>query len=90
MAFRESTNPDKLNLGVGAYRTEDLKPYVLDVVKQAEKKMLEAGYDKEYLPMQGLAEFNVATTELLLGAGSAAVKVRLGFPFSFRRGEVEG
>jgi aspartate/tyrosine/aromatic aminotransferase len=33
VAFRECTNPDKLNLGVGAYRTEDLKPYVLDVVK---------------------------------------------------------
>ena len=35
VAFRESTNPNKLNLGVGAYRTEDLKPYVLDVVRQA-------------------------------------------------------
>lgn len=33
-----------------------------------------APYDEEYLPMQGLAEFNVATTELLLGAGAAAVK----------------
>ena len=74
VAFRESTNPNKLNLGVGAYRTEELKPYVLDVVKQAERKMLEADYDKEYLPMQGLAEFNAATTELLLGADSAAVK----------------
>ena len=28
--------------------------------------MLDAGYDKEYLPMQGLAEFNVATVQLLL------------------------
>lgn len=33
----------RLNLGVGAYRTEELKPYVLDVVKQAERLMLEAG-----------------------------------------------
>jgi aspartate/tyrosine/aromatic aminotransferase len=32
------------------------------VVRTAEKMMLEAEYDKEYLPMQGLAEFNVATT----------------------------
>jgi len=28
-AFKADTSPDKLNLGVGAYRTEDLKPYVL-------------------------------------------------------------
>lgn len=33
-AFKASTSPDKLNLGVGAYRTEELKPYVLDVVKK--------------------------------------------------------
>ena len=70
VAFRESTNPNKLNLGVGAYRTEELKPYVLDVVKRAERLMIEADYDKEYLPMQGLAEFNAATVELLLGADS--------------------
>ena len=25
----------KLNLGVGAYRTEELQPYVLNVVKKA-------------------------------------------------------
>jgi aspartate aminotransferase len=74
VAFRECQNPNKLNLGVGAYRTEELKPYVLDVVKRAEKLMLDAGYDKEYLPMQGLAEFNAATVELLLGKESEAVK----------------
>jgi aspartate aminotransferase len=33
-AFRASSNPNKLNLGVGAYRTEELQPLVLDVVKK--------------------------------------------------------
>ena len=33
-AFRADTNEVKLNLGVGAYRTEELQPYVLDVVKK--------------------------------------------------------
>lgn len=33
-AFRASTSPTKLNLGVGAYRDEDLKPVVLSVVKK--------------------------------------------------------
>ena len=33
-AFKRDTNDLKLNLGVGAYRTEELKPYVLNVVKK--------------------------------------------------------
>jgi len=33
-AFKASENPNKLNLGVGAYRTEELQPYILDVVKK--------------------------------------------------------
>ncbi|PRQ43591.1 putative aspartate transaminase [Rosa chinensis] len=34
-AFKASTNQKKLNLGVGAYRTEELQPYVLNVVKKS-------------------------------------------------------
>ena len=33
-AFKNDTNDLKLNLGVGAYRTEEIKPYVLNVVKK--------------------------------------------------------
>ena len=33
-AFRADANDMKLNLGVGAYRTEELQPYVLNVVKE--------------------------------------------------------
>ena len=33
-AFKRDESPDKLNLGVGAYRTEELKPYMLEVVKK--------------------------------------------------------
>ncbi|PNH03412.1 Aspartate aminotransferase, chloroplastic [Tetrabaena socialis] len=39
-AFRASTSPQKLNLGVGAYRDEDLKPVVLNVVKKAATRCL--------------------------------------------------
>ena len=73
VAFRESTNPNKLNLGVGAYRTEDLKPYVLDVVKRAERLMIEADYDKEYLPIDGLAEFRKGAQGVLFGFNSPLV-----------------
>jgi aspartate aminotransferase len=33
-AFRADTSDLKLNLGVGAYRTEELQPAVLNVVKK--------------------------------------------------------
>lgn len=33
-AFKADNNDLKLNLGVGAYRTEELQPYVLEVVKK--------------------------------------------------------
>ena len=51
---------------------------VLEVVKAAEKRVLErelsGAENKEYLSMDGLPAFNKVTAELLLGAGSAALK----------------
>ena len=52
-AFLKDNSPDKLNLGVGAYRTEELKPLVLDVVKEAEKRIMSQANNKEYLAVQG-------------------------------------
>ncbi|XP_022845723.1 aspartate aminotransferase, chloroplastic isoform X1 [Olea europaea var. sylvestris] len=73
-AFKADTNEMKLNLGVGAYRTEDLQPYVLNVVKKAENLMLERGENKEYLPIEGLAAFNKVTAELLFGADNTVIQ----------------
>lgn len=73
-AFKADTDPNKLNLGVGAYRTEELQPYVLNVVRTAEERMLQANENKEYLPIEGLPTFRSATVDLLLGKDSKAVK----------------
>ncbi|KAK6119727.1 hypothetical protein DH2020_046546 [Rehmannia glutinosa] len=73
-AFKADDHEMKLNLGVGAYRTEDLQPYVLNVVKKAENLMLERGDNKEYLPIEGLAAFNKVTAELLFGADNAVIQ----------------
>uniref|UniRef100_A0A061RCX4 Aspartate aminotransferase n=1 Tax=Tetraselmis sp. GSL018 TaxID=582737 RepID=A0A061RCX4_9CHLO len=72
-AFKACTDPNKLNLGVGAYRTEELQPYVLDVVTKAEERMLSKGENKEYLPIDGLDTFKKATADLLLGPDSPAL-----------------
>jgi aspartate aminotransferase len=36
LAYKADKDPNKVNLGIGAYRTDDSKPYVLNVVKEAE------------------------------------------------------
>lgn len=41
---------------------------------QAEKRMIEAEENKEYLPIEGLADFRKATLQLLLGSAHPAVK----------------
>ncbi|RWR91085.1 Aspartate aminotransferase, chloroplastic [Cinnamomum micranthum f. kanehirae] len=73
-AFRAETDPLKLNLAVRSYRTEELEPYVLDVVKKAEKLLLEKGENKEYPPVEGLTAFNKITAELLLGTDHPVIQ----------------
>jgi aspartate aminotransferase len=63
---------------VGAYRTPEGKPWVLPVVKQAERILAEQVeaevINHEYLPVLGLDSFSEAATAMLLGEGSAAIK----------------
>ncbi|KAK8544772.1 hypothetical protein V6N13_045849 [Hibiscus sabdariffa] len=73
-AFKADNHELKLNLGVGAYRTEELQPYVLNVVKKADKLLLEKGENREYLPIEGLAAFNKVTAQLLFGADNPVIK----------------
>ncbi|CAM8949537.1 unnamed protein product [Rhodiola kirilowii] len=40
VAYNKDPSPVKLNLGVGAYRTEEGKPLVLNVVRKAEQKLV--------------------------------------------------
>ena len=73
-AFKKDSSPDKLNLGVGAYRTENLEPLVLDVVKKAEERIMSQNNNKEYLAVEGFAPFREVTARLLLGDDSKALK----------------
>ncbi|EEB89759.1 hypothetical protein MPER_12110, partial [Moniliophthora perniciosa FA553] len=49
-AFKADKDPRKINLGVGAYRDDNGKPYVLPSVKKAEDLIASSKPDKEYLP----------------------------------------
>ena len=56
-AYNSSTAPHKVNVGVGAYRDDSGKPYVLPVVKVAEARVIEKGLNKEYAGIAGIAGF---------------------------------
>jgi len=73
-AYKRDSNPNKINLGVGAYRTDEGKPYVLDCVRQAESLLAAQNLDKEYAPITGVAEFTEASVRLLLGENSDVIK----------------
>ncbi|KAG9119003.1 Aspartate aminotransferase, cytoplasmic [Ceratobasidium sp. 392] len=73
-AYKADTYPQKVNLGVGAYRDDDNKPWVLPVVKKATELLLnDPTLDHEYLPITGLPEYTSAAARLILGADSPAI-----------------
>ena len=75
--FQSDPSPYKVSLGVGAYRTDQGKPWILPVVKKAEiilaGEVEEEKINHEYLPVLGLESFTSAATKILLGEDSPAV-----------------
>lgn len=75
VAFKLDADPAKVNLGIGAYRTDEGRPYLFPVVRKVEAEILsDASLDKEYLPIDGLADLKPLTQALLFGADSGALK----------------
>merc|ERR1712025_160666 len=72
-AFKRDTDPNKMNLGVGAYRDDAGKPYVLPSVRQAEAIIQGSSMDKEYLGITGLASFTKAAAELAFDKSSTVL-----------------
>ncbi|KAF2475627.1 aspartate aminotransferase [Lindgomyces ingoldianus] len=74
-AFRRDEDPKKVDLGIGAYRDDNAKPWVLPVVKKADEILRsDPNLNHEYLPIAGLADFTTASQKLILGADSPAIK----------------
>jgi len=72
-AFKADSFKEKINLGVGAYRDDQGKPYVLPSVRTAEDKVVSAQLNKEYAGITGVPEFTKAAAVLAYGAGSSAL-----------------
>lgn len=72
-AFKKDTNPKKINLGVGAYRDDAGKPFVLPSVLSAEEQLAARKLDHEYAPIHGLADFTAAAARLAFGEKSRVI-----------------
>ncbi|KAG1685240.1 Aspartate aminotransferase, cytoplasmic [Nymphon striatum] len=74
-AYGEDTFANKVDLGVGAYRTNEGKPWVLPVVRKVEKLIAaDDSLSHEYSGAFGLTDFSDAAVSLLLGPDSPALK----------------
>lgn len=67
-AYTNDTNENKINLGIGAYRDENGKPWVLPVVKKAKEIILnDTNMIHEYLPIGGIKEYWELAIKLMVG-----------------------
>jgi aspartate/tyrosine/aromatic aminotransferase len=65
--YANDDRPDKIDLGVGVYRTAEGETPVLPSVKIAEQRLLETQTSKSYIGTAGAADFNAAMQALTFG-----------------------
>ncbi|KAJ0302507.1 hypothetical protein COL5a_001449 [Colletotrichum fioriniae] len=74
-AYRADQSKDKVDLGIGAYRDDNAKPWVLPVVKKADEILRnDPELNHEYAPIAGIPQFTGKANELMLGADSPAIR----------------
>ena len=69
--YNVDPRPNRVNLGIGAYKTDELQPLVLSAVKKAEERIVAENLDKEYLLQDGNPEFRKHAIKLLFGNADA-------------------
>ena len=65
--YREDTNPNKIDLGVGVYKNEAGETTVLNCVKKAEQHRTDTETSKVYLGPTGSTLFNDEMSKLIFG-----------------------
>ena len=61
----DDPRPEKIDLGVGVYRTAEGDTPILSTVKKAEQRLLETQSSKSYIGISGSPEFNASMQELV-------------------------
>jgi aspartate aminotransferase len=73
-AFKKDSNPNKHLLGMGVYRCDKSKPFILDCVRKAEQQILDMDMDHEYAGIQGIDSYVAKCLTLAYGADHVAMK----------------
>lgn len=76
-AFKNDSNPDKVNLGAGVYKDDNGNTPVLACVKAAEKILLDVEKTKSYLPISGDPSYADNVQKLLFGETGDAYTSKL-------------
>jgi aspartate aminotransferase len=71
--YRADPSPLKIDLGVGVYRDAEGHTPVLECVRIAERRIVDAQVTKTYVAPAGREEFNAAVVDLVLGRDHLAV-----------------
>ncbi|MBT8549595.1 aspartate/tyrosine/aromatic aminotransferase [Polynucleobacter paneuropaeus] len=73
-AYVADQKPDKVNLGVGVYFTDEGKIPLLKAVLKAEEELVAKHLPRGYIPIDGPNPYNQAVQNLLFGAHSPLIK----------------
>lgn len=73
-AFKADTRAEKINLGIGVYKDAKGQTPIVKAIKEAEKRLLEKENTKNYLTIDGIADFNTQTQILLFGENADVIK----------------
>lgn len=72
-AFKSETRTNKINLGIGIYKDAQGATPIMRAVKEAETRLLAKENSKNYLGIDGIADYNQRTKALLFGADSPII-----------------
>ncbi|GAB5373175.1 hypothetical protein AAMO2058_001727600 [Amorphochlora amoebiformis] len=73
-AYNKDPRPEKINLGVGAYRDAAGKPWVLPSVRMAEKLIFRRNITHEYAPLRGTNGLVERSIQIVYGHESPQIK----------------
>ncbi|MFU2079908.1 amino acid aminotransferase [Avibacterium endocarditidis] len=73
-AFKADDRANKINLGIGVYKDAKGNTPIMKAVKSAEQRLFDVETTKNYLSIDGVADFNARTQGVLFGEHSDIVK----------------
>lgn len=73
-AFKADDRANKINLGIGVYKDAKGNTPIMKAVKAAEQRLFDVETTKNYLSIDGVADFNARTQGVLFGEHSDIVK----------------